>query len=279
MKTIKENKMLESKLVKSQYKKFDKGFVEDGIKKRIYVTIRYDDECGNGHNSFAITGSIYNSDTSKSDKYYETGGCIHDEIIKHFPEFEKYIKWHLCNSDSPIHYIANTVYHARDRSHPNVEIGDPVKWKQHLKFDNIPFTFNEQTQGFWDYLNNVGDFNNIDIVEIPYDGKDNYSYSPNYSLTGFIKENETRVWYKAPFKNIKEATEFLEALRLYSFEIVDIPIEWCQAVKPNLKAARSCAIWEDATLEQLQSKEILEARLPQLMLEFKNDMEELGFVF
>lgn len=67
------------------------------------VTIRYDDECNNGHNTFAITCSC--SDGS--------GGCMHDEIVKVYPDLAPLIKWHLCSSDEPIHYIANTVYHAK----------------------------------------------------------------------------------------------------------------------------------------------------------------------
>lgn len=45
----------------------------------------------------------------------------------------------------------------------------------------------------------------------------------------------------------------------------------------NLNAARETAIWPDATLEQLRDKNQLLKRLPSLMLEFKKDMEGLGF--
>jgi hypothetical protein len=38
--------------------------------------------------------------------------CLHDEIAKAFPELAKYIKWHLCSTDGPMHYVANTVFHA-----------------------------------------------------------------------------------------------------------------------------------------------------------------------
>lgn len=72
----------------------------------ITVTARYDDECGNGHDTFAITADITKG------KRFEDGGCLHDEIAKHFPELRKYIKWHLTSEDGPLHYIANTVYWA-----------------------------------------------------------------------------------------------------------------------------------------------------------------------
>lgn len=99
-----------SVLVKKQTKTFGpKEYTENGQRYRIIAIVRYDDQCGNGHNSFSITGNI-----DRYDGYWRNncGGCIHDEITKHFPELESYIKWHLCSSDGPMHYIANTVYHA-----------------------------------------------------------------------------------------------------------------------------------------------------------------------
>ena len=30
--------------------------------------------------------------------------------IEHFPEFAPYLKWHLCTSEGPLHYIENTLY-------------------------------------------------------------------------------------------------------------------------------------------------------------------------
>jgi len=67
------------------------------------VTIRYDDQCGNGHNSFSITA-----------EGRDMGGCCHEEVVEAFPYLEKFIKWHLTSSDGPMHYIANTVYHAKE---------------------------------------------------------------------------------------------------------------------------------------------------------------------
>jgi hypothetical protein len=50
----------------------------------------------------------------------------------------------------------------------------------------------------------------------------------------------------------------------------------------NLVAARSSAIWPDATDEELCAdnlEERLRARLPALLAEFKKDMESLGFIY
>ena len=72
----------------------------------IKAEVRYDDSCGNGHNSFAITGEIY----IPGRRDIEAGGMLHEEIAKHFPELAPYLKWHLVSSDEPMHYIANTLY-------------------------------------------------------------------------------------------------------------------------------------------------------------------------
>lgn len=115
------------------------------------VKMRYDDRCGNGHNTFSITGSTVRK-----------GGCLHELIAKHFPELAHMIKWHLVSSDGPLHYIANTIY-----------------------------------------------------------------------------------WAK----------------------------------KGNLEYARNCAVWEDATLEDLLSEEKLKARLPKLLEDFREAIVGAGFKY
>ena len=138
-----------------------KIYTEGGETYKLTATVRYDDQCGNGHNSFGITGAQYRkrrNGTWEEDCF----GCMHETIIKHFSELAPYIKWHLCSSDGPMHYLANTTYHA---------------------------------------------------------------------MSG------------------------------------------------NLDHARSTAIWPDATLEDLQDQDKLEARLPGLLEEFKQAVESLGFTF
>lgn len=54
--------------------------------------------------------------------------------------------------------------------------------------------------------------------------------------------------------------------------------------KRDFAAARSCAVWPDATDEQLSAepaelKKMLLARLPALMADFKADIEKLGFEY
>lgn len=83
-------------------------------KKTIYVKIRLNDECKNGHQDFSITGDIYEAGKPKIDRYHLCGGCIHDDIEKYFPQFIPFIKLHLCDYKGiPMHAGANGYYHLR----------------------------------------------------------------------------------------------------------------------------------------------------------------------
>ncbi len=99
-----------SKLTKHQIQIHQKLIKYKGKLCRITVKLRYDDECDNGYNTFSITGTI--GELSEYTGRYHTviSGCIHKEIEKYFPELKHLIKWHLCSSDGPLHYIANTRY-------------------------------------------------------------------------------------------------------------------------------------------------------------------------
>lgn len=91
-----------------------KFYTEEGTEYRITVKLRFDDDCKNGHNTFAITGDIDRKD--RFGRWTEdSGGCIHSDIAKRFPELRHLIKWHLVSDDGPLHYIANALYHASDR--------------------------------------------------------------------------------------------------------------------------------------------------------------------
>lgn len=89
----------EARVIKSEWRKVP------GEWDPARVVLRYDDRCGNGYNTFSITVE------SKNDTY---GGCMHNTVCKVFPEFAHLIKWHLCSSNGPHAYIANTLYFAVD---------------------------------------------------------------------------------------------------------------------------------------------------------------------
>lgn len=111
-----------SKLTKNQTRKFRADYYENGGPCTLVATVRYDDQCGNGHNSFSITGDLYEKHVQRGEPaikhkdgatlWLNSCGCLHDEIAKHLPELAPYIKWHLTSSDGPMHYIGNTMYHA-----------------------------------------------------------------------------------------------------------------------------------------------------------------------
>lgn len=101
-------------LTKKQVKTFKKAYVENGLEYVLIAKVRYDDECGNGHNTFAITGEIWRAKNGQPiGRDCESCGCIHEDIARRLPGLAPYIKWHLVTSDGPMHYVANTVYHAQ----------------------------------------------------------------------------------------------------------------------------------------------------------------------
>lgn len=113
---------MESILTKSQFKTFTKAYLAAKPAYRTTITIRYDDQCGNGHNTFSITGQI---DERRGSSWVEhSGGCIHNEIEKHFPNLRKYIKWHLVSSDGPLHYVANTLWHVEGKDYNGLRAGE-----------------------------------------------------------------------------------------------------------------------------------------------------------
>lgn len=101
--------MKSSVLVKDQKKTFTAAWEEGTDWITLIATVRYDDQCENGHNTFAITG-----DTHRNGKE-DYGGCIHEIIAERIPHLAPYIKWHHCTTDGPWGYLENTIYHAGDR--------------------------------------------------------------------------------------------------------------------------------------------------------------------
>lgn len=107
---------------RAQEWKATREYRENGERFRITVTLRYADQCGNGHNTFSVTGEI---DEYDGDHWRDHScGCIHDDIAKQFPKLAHLPKWHGCTSNGPLHYEANTVYLAGDRDYRGLRNGE-----------------------------------------------------------------------------------------------------------------------------------------------------------
>lgn len=201
-----------------------------GTGAALRVELRFDDECRNGHNTFAITAEVRRPKA----RDIEAGGCMHEEIARIFPELEPLIKWHLVSSDSPMHYVANAVYHAGDRDYRGLRKGEVRQlrngrtgvpcWRLVAMQDGAP-------------------------VEVP---------------RGFV-----------------ESAECPTTVPLLLWEPYNIVGE---GKDRDLDAARSCAVWPEATdaelsVEPEQLRAVLAARLPALQAAFQAAMLGAGFVW
>ena len=61
---------------------------------------------GNSLPYFSATGEI------RDGGRIDSCGCLHEMITEQFPEFSKYIPFHLCDNDgTPMYYYENSLYH------------------------------------------------------------------------------------------------------------------------------------------------------------------------
>ena len=239
--------------------------------------IRFDDECGNGHNRFAITAEV----RVPRRRDIEAGGCLHDDIAAVFPELAPLIRWHLVSTDSPMHYVANTVYHAGDRDHYGRRAGEPCAWEYGVRFDGVPVT-HRLKKSFYEFLSErmgSGDFAPVAIAHKENGKPGAYQFAPKYTPAGYTDE-----WHKCPWHDKTQADEFCEALNTCAVEFVEIPTAWSEGKARDFDAARSCGVWPDATDEELSAdpetlKAALLERLPALQAEFRADVERAGFLW
>lgn len=242
---------------------------------KMRVEMRFDDECGNGHNTFAITAEVYRI-TRGGRKEWEAGGCLHEDIVEVFPELEPLIKWHLCSTDGPMHYIANAVYLASDRDHNGYRAGEPCNFENGVRFNGVPIT-HRLSASVYAFLRELKERGDELVLESIHHPREPETFGANYAPMGF-----TDKWHNAPWKDVTIATEFCEAFNTCDVEFVSIPTSYSKGKARDLDAARRAAIWPEATDEQLcadpeQLKAVLAERLPALLEEFRADMERIGF--
>ncbi len=93
-------------------KEWNKIFYENGEKYRIQVRSELVHRDGNSNAYFSIGGDIFRL-AKNGRKVWESGGCIHDDIIKHFPQLQPLVDIHLADEEGvPMHAYANAAYWA-----------------------------------------------------------------------------------------------------------------------------------------------------------------------
>jgi hypothetical protein len=270
----------ESKLTKSQYKSFGPRAVEGyGKGAALWVSVCFDDECSNGHNSFAITAHV----TVPKRRDWEACGCLHEDIAAVYPELAPLIKWHLCSTDGPMHYVANTVYLASERDCWHKLKGEPYSFEAMIHFGKNPIKhkFGKRfTKFLQDAKPHPGatayDFEVIAVAHEDRSGE-TYKFRPKYTFGGFDAK-----WHECPFDTEEEALDFLAALQTCDPQFVSMPTAWGEGKERELDKARAAAIWPEATDEELTApglEERLAARLPGLLAEFRSAVEGLGFTW
>lgn len=272
--------MVESTLTKQQYTSKGPRAAKDwGQGAAIWVHLRYDDECGNGHNTFAITGTV------RVPKRREpvAGGCLHEEIAAAFPELEPLIKWHLCSSDGPMHYLSNTLYLAGERDCHGKLKGEPYQYETQIHFGENPIK-HKFGRRFTQFLEDArphpgATAYDFEVIEIPHEKRagETFDFKPKYTFGGFDAQ-----WHECPFDTLDEALDFLKALQTCIPTFTKVATAWGKGKARELDAARHAAIWPDATDEELTApglEDRLKARLPKLLEDFKAAVESIGFVF
>lgn len=79
------------------------------------IDIRLNDECGNGHEDFAITATYWEPGKPHTDKYMIGGGCCHEEIAKRRPDLIPFIRLHLSDFNGvPMYAAENGFYHLQN---------------------------------------------------------------------------------------------------------------------------------------------------------------------
>ena len=211
-----------TELVKRQRRKLGpRVYTENGETYRIIANVRHDDDCGNGHNTFSVTGEIVRKQGSRWVE--DSCGCLHDEIARHFPEVAHLIKWHLSSTVGPMHYVANTVYLAGDRDHNGLKAGE--------------------TRGM-----------------VKRDGSPIYEWRADDGMQPY---------------ELRATGGGMESVTFHLVQRVRVG----EGKERQLEAARSSAVWHDATDEELTAPgltERLEERLAALLADFRADVEAFG---
>jgi hypothetical protein len=221
-----------------------------GKSARLHAKIRFDDSMRNGHASFAITGTISGAARSCDNG---TIGCAHDDIAAIFPELAHLIRWHLCATDGPMHYVASAIYLAGDRDSSGLRAGESRQIRNG-RTGELCWTL--------EAVNAPG----VRISGTPTGDK----YREAATVPLFILENSVNC--------DGECLPPAPALQWVPW------LRHGEGKARELDAARRVAVWPDATDAELSVdpetlKAALEARLPALIEAFRADMTAAGLLW
>lgn len=238
-----------------------------GKGRYIRAEIRHDDSCKNGHPSFAITAEINRPGSRDGDAF----GCLHEEIAKYFPELAPLIRWHLSSTDGPLHYVANTLYHLSDKDVHGLKAGQPGGWQFALTFGDNPI-LHKLPGKFLQFLHDDESGYDFEVIQLDHDNKPGgHQFAPKFTFGGFGAK-----WHEGPFDSELDAKAFLHALQHCGPKFTQYATITGEGKVPDLDAARACAVWPEATDDDLTAPDIkakLEVRLPGLQAAMRADVE------
>lgn len=100
---------------------------DSGHTHKLQVELRWDDQCGNGVNTFSICTTEYvqvPTGYGPPQWRYVRSGRDEELLAKHFPELKPALDFHLVSANGPHHYLANTVYLAGNRDYNGFRADD-----------------------------------------------------------------------------------------------------------------------------------------------------------
>lgn len=256
-----------------------------GPNARLHAELRFDDQCKNGHNTFAMTATI-----SGAARWDENGsiGCHHEAIARLFPELAHLIRWHLVDSEKgPMHGVANALYHASDRDCWGRRAGEPSAFAWGVRFAGVPALHPLKGGSFRQWLEGLAEYDRagLEAALIPVavagdKAASGYQFAPKWQFAG----QPPLKWHECPFDTEGQAERFAASWLDYSPELVRVPVAFSEGKARDLDAARRVAVWPEATDAELMQepdilRPVLEARIAPLIAAFRQDVEAAGFLW